>query len=103
MNPIQISEIQIIQVKPNNGLIAFASFILNESLFLSSIAVYTRLDNPDQYRLVYPSKLIGNKDTNILYPIKKEVGGYIEKEVSKQYNKLFKKCDKYDRYSNFSS
>jgi DNA-binding cell septation regulator SpoVG len=103
MNPIQISEIQIIQVKPNNGLIAFASFILNESLFVSSIAVYTRLDNPDRYRLVYPSKLIGNKETNILYPIKKEVGGYIEKEVSKQYNKLFKKCDEYVRYSNFNS
>ena len=103
MNQITISEIQIIPVKPKNGLVAFVSFILNESLFVSSVAIYTRLENPDQYRLVYPSKQIGNKDTRILYPIKKEVGGYIEKQVSDQYNKLFKKCDEYARYSDFNS
>lgn len=93
MNQITISEIQIIPVKPKNGLVAFASFIINESFFVSSVAVYTKLNNPDQYRLVYPSKQIGNKDTSLLYPIKKEAGGYIEKQVSEQYNKLFKKCD----------
>jgi hypothetical protein len=103
MNQITISEIQIVPVKPKNGLVAFVSFILNESLFVSSVAIYTRLENPDQYRLVYPSKQIGNKDTSILYPIKKEVGGYIEKQVSDQYNKLFKKCDEYVRYSDFNS
>ncbi len=103
MNQTTISEIQIVPVKPKNGLIAFVSFILNKSLFVSSVAVYTRLNDPNQYRLVYPSKLIGNKDTSILYPIKKEVGGYIEKQVSEQLNKLFKKCDEYVRYSDFNS
>lgn len=103
MNQITISEIQIVPVKPKNGLVAFVSFILNESLFVSSVAIYTRLENPDQYRLVYPSKQIGNKDNSILYPIKKEVGGYIEKHVSDQYNKLFKKCNEYVRHSNFNS
>lgn len=102
MNQIQISEIQIIPVKPKNGLVAFASFILNESLFISSIAVYTRLNNSNQYRLVYPSKQIGNKDTSILYPIKKEVGNYIESQVSKAVQIIFnQKCDEYVRYSNF--
>lgn len=103
MNQIKITEIQIVPVKPKNGLVAFANFVVNESLFVSSVAVYTRLDNPDKYRLVYPSKLIGNKDTSVLYPIKKEVGGYIEKQVSEQLNKLFKKCDEYAGYSDFNS
>lgn len=97
---LTISEIQIIPIKPNNGLIAFASFIVNESLFISSVAVYTRLNNPESYRLVYPSKLVGNNQTNILYPLKKEVGEYIENEVSRAVNNLFKKCDEYARYCN---
>jgi|688.fasta_scaffold151695_1 stage V sporulation protein G len=78
MNQITISEIQIIPVKPKNGLVAFVSFIINESFFVSSVAVYTKLNNPDQYRLVYPSKQIGNKDTSLLYPIKKEAGAILK-------------------------
>ena len=104
MNQITISEIQIIPVKPKNGLVAFASFILNESIYITSIAVYTRLDNLDKYRLVYPSKLVGTKEVNIFYPISKEVGSSIEKEVTKEVqNILNKQSDKYVRHSSFNS
>ncbi len=102
MNQISISEIQIIPVKPKNGLVAFASFVLNESLFVSSIAVYTRLNNQNLYRLVYPSKIVGSKETSILYPINKEVGSYIENVVTKELNKVYKKCDGYVRYSDIN-
>lgn len=53
MNEIVISEIQIIPVKPKNGLIGFASCVVNNQLYLGSIAIYTRPDGSG-YRLVYP-------------------------------------------------
>jgi stage V sporulation protein G len=104
MNQITISEIQIVPVKANNGLIAFASFLINNSLFVSSVAVYTRLDGRGKYRLVYPSKLVGSKEVNIFYPVTKEVGFEIEKEVTTAVqNILNKKSDEYVRHSNFNS
>ena len=104
MNQIKISEIQIIPVKANSGLIAFASFILNDCLFISSVAVYTRLNGNGEFRLVYPSKQIGPKEVNVIYPINKQVGDYIEKEVSKTVRAIFnQKSDEYDRYSDFNS
>ena len=39
---MRVSEIQIIPIKPQNGLIAFASLVLNENLYLGSIGIMTR-------------------------------------------------------------
>jgi hypothetical protein len=98
---ISISQIQIIPVNANNGLVAFASFVLNESIYLSSVGVYTRLNNLDQYRLVFPTKTLGNKEINVFYPISQKVGKYLEIEVSKVLkNVINQKCDKDVRYSN---
>jgi len=38
----RLSEIQIIPIKPQNGLVAFASFVLDSNLYLGSIGIMTR-------------------------------------------------------------
>ena len=89
MNPeVKISEIEIIPVKPKEGLIGFASFVLDEKYYVSSIAIYTRL-NGCSYRLVYPTKKVGEKNINIFHPINSEVGKAIEEAVIKKVNELF--------------
>lgn len=95
MKPL-ITEIQIIPVKPNNGLIAFCSFILFESLYCSSIAIYSRPDG--SYRLVYPTKKLSSKDISLFYPINKEFGDSILREVIQKFEDVMK----YDRH-NFSN
>lgn len=85
---IQISEIQIVPVKPQDGLIAFASFVLDKKYYLGSVAVYTRL-NGDGFRLAYPTKKLGDKSINIFYPINGEAGLAIEKAVSEKVKGLF--------------
>lgn len=52
-----ISEIQIVPVKPDKGLVGFCSFILYESIYCSSVAIFTRPDG--SFRLVYPTKKVG--------------------------------------------
>ena len=88
-----VSEIQIIPVKPQNGLVAFSSFVLYEAIYCASVAIFTR-PNGD-YRLVYPTKKAGAKDLNIFHPINSDVGYLIEQEVIKIYEKVTKN----DRHS----
>jgi len=94
----RLSEIQIIPIKPQNGLVAFASFILDESLYLGSIAIMTRPNGG--YRLVYPTKKVAERNLDIFYPINKEFSQVIENEVVRQFEDVMKK---YDRHNSFNS
>ena len=82
----RISEIQIIPIKPKNGLVAFVSFILDSRLYLGSIAIITRPRGG--YRLVYPTKRVGITNINIFHPIDKQFSQEIEKVVLKKFNEL---------------
>lgn len=75
----QLSEIQIVPIKPINGLVAFASFVLDNKFYLGSIGIMTRPQGG--YRLVYPSKKVGLRNINTFYPINKVVAEEIETEV----------------------
>jgi len=77
---MKITEIQIRPIKPKNGLVAFASVLFDDCLFLGSIGIYTKLDGFG-YRLTYPTKKIGDRDMNIYHPTSKEISAAIEKEI----------------------
>ena len=94
----RLSEIQIIPIKPQNGLVAFASFVLDSNLYLGSIGIITRSNGG--YRLVYPTKKVADRNLNIFYPINKDFAQFIEKEVVKQFEDVMKK---YDRHNSFNS
>lgn len=85
---MKISEIQIIPIRPQNGLVAFTSFVLDESLYLGSIGIVTRPNGG--YRLVYPTKKVADRNLNIFYPINKEFAQLIESEVVKQFEEVMK-------------
>jgi len=91
---MKISEIQIIPIKPQNGLVAFASFVLENSLYLSSVGIITRPEGG--YRLLYPTKKVGTRNINIFHPINKEFSQSIEKEVISKFEDVMKKYDRYD-------
>ena len=95
----KLSEIQIIPIKPQSGLIAFASFILDKSLYLGSVGILTRPNGG--YRLVYPTKKVGNKRLNIFYPINKEFAQSVEGEVIKQLEKVMTQGN--DRHNSFNA
>jgi DNA-binding cell septation regulator SpoVG len=94
----RLSEIQIIPIKPQNGLVAFVSFVLDGNLYLGSIGIMTRPQGG--YRLVYPTKKVAEKNLNIFYPINKEFAQLVENEVVRQFEDVMKK---YDRHNSFNS
>jgi len=92
-----VSELQIIPIKPQNGLVAFASFILNDYLYLGSIGIFTRPEGG--YRLLYPTKKVGVRNINIFHPINKTFAETIEKEVINKFEDVMN----HDRYDSFNS
>ncbi len=85
---MKISEVNITPVKPQGGLVAFASLVLDDCLYLGSIGVYTRLDGTG-YRLTYPTKKIGDRGLNIYHPINQMLAKDIEKAVLDKAKTLF--------------
>ena len=86
---MKITEIQITPIKPKDGLVGFASVVLENSLYLGFIGVYTRLDGLG-YRLTYPTKKIGDNSVNIYHPINRETGKAIEQAVFEKLKDIFK-------------
>lgn len=90
---MKISEVQITPVKPHNGIVAFCSFVLDDSLYLGSIALMTRPDGA--LRLCYPTKKVGSQNINIFYPIQYKVGALILSAMLTEYEKLTSKKGEY--------
>jgi len=96
MVKLKICEIQILPVKPRDGLLAFASFVLNDSIFVSSVALYSRPDGSG-YRLVYPQKTLPNgKVLNVVNPISREAGETIQRAIETKFLELVGKTTTQD-------
>jgi len=96
MKKHQITEVQILPIKPTEGLVAFASLILDFDLYLGSIGVVTRPEGG--YRLLYPTKKIGDRSISLFYPINRNFSKEIEEEVIKKFEEVTKN----DRHGSFS-
>lgn len=83
-----LSEIQIVPVKPSNGLVGFASVVFDGNLYLGSIAILTRPQGG--YRLVYPTKKVSDRSMNIFYPINRMFAQEIERAVVKKFEEVMK-------------
>lgn len=93
---MKINEIQITPIKPTSGLVAFASCLLDDNLYLGSIGVMTRLDGT--YRLTYPTKKVGLKEINIFHPINKQAGSILEEKIINKFKEVMKHSnDRYDQ------
>lgn len=88
---MKISEVQIELIKPNNGLIGFASLVIDDNFYLSSIAIHKKL-NADGYRLTYPNK----GQFTIFYPINKQTSSQVESAVFGKLKDVMKKVIKDD-------
>ena len=92
MGNISVSEIQVVPVKPNNGLVAFASCVVNSSLYIGNIAIYTSPSSHIGFRLVYPAKILPNgKEINCVHPINRESGAAITAAIIDKYKDLIRR------------
>mgnify|MGYP001594967611 CR=1 FL=1 len=91
------TEVQIIPIKPKDGLIAFASVVVDNVLFLGSIGVHSKLEGG--FRLTYPTKLVSNRNVHIYHPIDRQLSKDIEAAIFQKLKEVMNKCN--DRYNCF--
>ena len=89
MKIMTITEVQITPIKPKDGLVAFASVVVENSLYLGFLGVYTRLDGTG-YRITYPTKKVGENSLNIYHPINKETNKAIEEAIIIKVKEIMK-------------
>ena len=87
---MKITRVEIEFINPSNGLVAFASIVIDEGIFLLGIAIHKKL-NSEGYRLTYPSK----GQFSIFYPIKKEVSKQIEEAIFEKLEEVKSKVRDY--------
>jgi len=83
---MQINEINVSPVKPNNGLVAFASCVIDNWLYLGSIGIFTKLEGG--YRLTFPTKKIADKSINLFHPINRLKGNEFQEVIINKYEKV---------------
>jgi DNA-binding cell septation regulator SpoVG len=82
----KVTNIQITPIKPRDGLVAFASFVFNNSFYFSSIAIYTR--PLGGYRLAYPTRKSPTSSLHIFHPINKAIASAIEEIITGKYEEI---------------
>lgn len=82
----KISEIQVIPIRPNNGLVGFASFVYDNNVHLSSIGIFTRPEGG--FRLTYPTRSAGSNSPNVFYPINRTIAAQIERAVISKFEAM---------------
>ncbi len=87
---MKLSDIEIVLIEPKKGLLAFASFLLNDSICLSSIAIHSKLVG-DGYRLTYPMK----QGRYLFHPVSKEVSKLIEKTLINEFKNVMQQNGRY--------
>ena len=89
---LKISEIDYFPVAPRAGHIGFVSLVVNDALFLGSIAVYTCLSSEQKIRLVFPDRVLPNgRRINIFHPTSRLAEQQITDAVISKLNELFEK------------
>ena len=83
---LKISEINILPLRNQNGLIAFCSCVINNQFYVGNIAVYTSPKSPSGFRLVFPNKkLASGQVVDCFHPINKEAEELVTSAIVKKY------------------
>ncbi len=80
---MKITKLKIKKIVPNEGLVGFCSFVMDDCLFLGNIAIFTNMHR-EGYRLVFPEKKIQEKSISIFYPLNTDFYFLLEEAVNKE-------------------
>lgn len=89
-----ITEIQVVPIKPNAGLVGFASFVFGTAFYCGSIGIYTRPNGG--YRLTYPTRKVADNSLAIFYPINKSIAKLVEHLIITKFEEVTKLYDRHD-------
>ena len=91
MCALRVDEIEVVLVKPKDGLLGFASCVIEKQLYLGNIALHNSPTSADKYRLVFPAKkLLTGRTLQFFYPINSDFYRQIKSAIVNHYEKIIK-------------
>ena len=84
---MKITKIKVNRVLWDKGLVWFADIVIEDCLFMWWVWIFSRLNDPDKIRLVFPTKKKKEKDIKICYPMTEELYRLMESEIQKEYDR----------------
>ena len=89
---MHVTEVDIAFVKPKDGLVAFASVVLDDQIFLSGIAIHKKLIGSG-YRVTYPTRKVGDAQFSLFHPIRRPIGHAIEQAIFERLKDVMSRHD----------
>jgi len=83
-----ITKVELLPIRPKEGLMAFACIELDYQFYISSIGVHRKRDGSG-YRITYPTKKVGEQTLTVCHPIQPDLSREIEQAVCKKAEELF--------------
>ena len=80
---MKVTKINIKRIIEKDGLVGFATIVIDDCLYLGNIAIFSRL-NKEGYRLVFPEKKIGERKVSIFHPLTSQFYFLLEESINKQ-------------------
>jgi len=95
MNPPEVSDIQIVPVKPNLGVVAFVTAVFDRRYRVGHIAIHTRPTGG--FRITFPSKVLRTGiELPCFCPLDRETGRIIEEAIISRFEALALKAQRKD-------
>ncbi len=86
-NPLKVSQVEIIPFRPRNGHLGFASCVINDQIYLSDVAIFSR--PAGGVRLGFPVKRLANGSAiDIFKPLNETVEKVFEAAVLEKFESL---------------
>ncbi len=85
---MKVSKVEIVPVRPKQGLVGFASVELDGQLLLNSIGIHSRRDGQG-YRLTYPTRAGGGAAITVFHPVDPDFSKEIEAQVFERAHEIF--------------
>jgi DNA-binding cell septation regulator SpoVG len=86
---MKIKRVEIVPIRPFEGLIAFANVTLEEGLYLGSIGIHRKLDGG--FRITFPTRKVGDTNLCIYHPINPMVSKEFEMVICSRAEEVFGK------------
>jgi DNA-binding cell septation regulator SpoVG len=81
MTNLRISEIQIVPLKPRNGLVGLASMIVNECLYMGQMRIMANRNGGFRIDFPYRQGLKDERVFQVYHPINSETKAIIEEAI----------------------
>lgn len=85
---MKVSKVEIVPIRPNQGLVGFATVEIDKQLLLHSIGIHMRKDGSG-YRLTYPTRSNGAHSDPLFHPISSSLSKEIERCVFSKAKEIF--------------